>query len=74
MGYLVKIQKVERPTNQSFYLSFPSALAQALNIKKGECFEWEIETKNLILLKRCRQKKPTELNQDKQKLKDVGKR
>lgn len=52
MGYITKIQKVERPTNQSFYVNLPSALAQALNIQKGESFEWIIENKNLLLLKR----------------------
>jgi len=61
MGYIVKIQKVERPTNQSFYLNFPSALAQLLNIKKGETFEWEVETKNLIVLKRVKQIKTLKL-------------
>jgi len=61
MGYLVKIQKVERPTNQSFYLSFPSALAQAMDIKKGESFEWIVETKNLILLKRIKISQPFKL-------------
>ena len=54
MGYPVKIQKVERPTNQSFYLNFPSALAQALNIRKGESFEWVVENKNMLLLKRLK--------------------
>ena len=38
MGYLTKIQKVERPTNQSFYVNLPSAVAQAMNIEKGEKF------------------------------------
>ena len=57
MGYLVKMQKVDRPTNQSFYINFPSALAQALDIKKGECFEWLVESKNLIVLKRGKEKK-----------------
>jgi len=52
MGYKTKIQKVERPTNQSFYANIPTALAQAMNIDKGEVFEWEIETKNLLLFKR----------------------
>lgn len=52
MGYLTKIQKVERPTNQSYYANIPTALAQAMNIEKGEKFEWEIEDKNLLLLKR----------------------
>ena len=54
MGYRVKLQKVERPTNQSFFLSFPSALAQAMGIEKGEEFEWFAETKNLFLLKRVK--------------------
>jgi bifunctional DNA-binding transcriptional regulator/antitoxin component of YhaV-PrlF toxin-antitoxin module len=61
MGYLVKMQKVERPTNQSFYLSFPSALAQALNIKKGESFEWIVENKNLVLLQRLKEATPVKL-------------
>lgn len=56
MGYVVKMQKVERPTNQSFYLNFPSAVAQMLEIEKGEMFEWLIENKNLLVLKRTKQK------------------
>jgi len=54
MGYLTKIQKVERPTNQSFYVNLPSAVAQAMNIEKGEKFEWIIENKNLLLLQRVK--------------------
>jgi len=54
MGYLTKIQKVERPTNQSFYVNLPSALAQAMNVEKGEEFEWLIENKNLLLLQRVK--------------------
>ena len=57
MAYLTKIQKVERPTNQSFYVNLPSALAQALNIENGEEFEWIIENKNLLLLQRVKQLK-----------------
>jgi len=52
VGYKTKIQKVERPTNQSFYVNLPSAVAQAMNIEKGEEFEWVIENKNLLLFKR----------------------
>jgi len=54
MGYPTKIQRVDRPTNQSFYVNMPAALAQAIGIEKGEVFEWEIEDKNLILLKRVK--------------------
>lgn len=52
MGYKTRIQKVERPTNQSYYVNLPSALAQAMEIDKGEEFEWVLEDKNLVLLKR----------------------
>ena len=61
MGYLTKIQKVDRPTNQSYYANIPTALAQAMNIEKGEWFEREIENKNLLLLKRVIQKEKRKL-------------
>ena len=61
MGHIVKMQKVERPTNQSYYINFPSAVAQALEIEKGESFEWIIENKNLIVLKRVKNKKNIKL-------------
>ncbi len=54
MGYITKMQKVERPTNTSFYINFPSALAQAMEIEKGEEFEWVLENKNLCLLRRVK--------------------
>jgi len=34
MGYIIKVQKVERPTNRSFYLNLPAVLAEALDIQK----------------------------------------
>jgi antitoxin component of MazEF toxin-antitoxin module len=52
MGYSTKIQKVDRPTNQSYSVNLPTALAQSFEIEKGEEFEWIIENKNLLLLKR----------------------
>ena len=55
MGYQTKIQKVERPTNQSYYVNLPSAVAQALDVEKGELFEWIIEDKNVIILKRIKE-------------------
>jgi len=51
-GYRVKIQKVERPTNRSYYLNFPAPIAEALIVEKGEEFEWEIEDKNTLVLHR----------------------
>jgi len=57
MGFKTKIQRVDRPTNQSFYVIMPSPLAQAFELDKGEEFEWIIEDKNLLLLKRSNPKK-----------------
>jgi hypothetical protein len=61
MGYLVKIQKVDRPTNRSYYLNFPVALAEALGVKKGEKFQWLIEDKNTLILHRLRRAKARKL-------------
>jgi hypothetical protein len=54
MGYLVKIQKVDRPTNRSFYVNLPVVMAEALAITKGEQFQWTIEDKNTLVLTRIK--------------------
>lgn len=54
MGYRVKMQKIERATNQTYYVSFPSAIAEAINLKKGEEMEWFIEGRNCFVLKRVK--------------------
>ena len=58
MGYLVKIQKVDRPTNRSFYVNLPVVMAEALAIEKGEEFDWTVEDKNTLVLSR---RKPQQL-------------
>jgi bifunctional DNA-binding transcriptional regulator/antitoxin component of YhaV-PrlF toxin-antitoxin module len=52
LGYGIRIQKVQRPTNKSFYVTLPTPIAEALNIAKGEEFFWEIEDKNTLILRR----------------------
>ena len=52
MGYPVKLQKVERPTNRSYYLNLPTAVAEAIAADKGETFEWFVEDKNTLVLAR----------------------
>ena len=61
MGYQVKIQKVQRPTNRSFYVNMPTPLADAIELEKGEIFEWLIEDKNTLVLKRAKAKPFKEL-------------
>jgi antitoxin component of MazEF toxin-antitoxin module len=53
MGYPVKVQKVERPTNRSYYVNLPTAVAEAVGVDKGETFEWTIEDKNTLVLSRA---------------------
>ena len=57
MGYNVKIQKVERPTNTSFYVNFPAAIAEATEVQKGEIMEWLVEDRNTFVLKRVRSRR-----------------
>lgn len=52
MGCKVKVQKVVRPTNKSFSVSFPTTLADAIDLQKGEEMEWFIEDRNTFVLKR----------------------
>jgi antitoxin component of MazEF toxin-antitoxin module len=61
MGYPVKLQKVERPTNRSFYINLPAALADAFQLVKGEDLEWFIEDKNTLILRRKNPIKPLKL-------------
>ena len=56
MGYRVKLQKVERPTNRSYYLNFPVAVAEAMEAEKGEEFEWIVEDHNTLVLRRVKPK------------------
>lgn len=61
MGYEVKIQKVERPTNRSYYVNLPVALAEAVEIDKGESYEWIIEDKNTLIFRRAKPRKPRKI-------------
>jgi antitoxin component of MazEF toxin-antitoxin module len=57
MGYSIKVQKVERPTNRSYYVNLPVALAEAINVQKGEQWEWAAEDQNTLVLSRVRKQK-----------------
>lgn len=54
MGYLIKVQKVERPTNRSYYVNLPVALAEAIHLQKGEPWEWSLEDKNTLIFSRVK--------------------
>ncbi len=52
MGYGCKVQKIQRETKDTYYVNLPTAIAEALEIKKGELFEWFIEDRNTLVLRR----------------------
>ena len=54
MGYKVKLQKVSRPTNNTFYVTLPVVLLETMLLVKGEEFEWLLEDKNTLVLQRKR--------------------
>lgn len=51
MGYPTKVQLIKRKkTADQYYINFPTAIAEAMELGKGEVVEWIIEDKaNLIL-------------------------
>ena len=56
MGYPIKVQKVERPTNRSYYVNLPVVLAEAIDLQKGEQWEWSMEDKNTLVLSRVKKR------------------
>lgn len=52
MGYPTKIQLIARQKGQQWYVNFPNALAQAMDFKKGETVEWEVETREVLRMVR----------------------
>jgi len=54
MGYPTKIQMIAREKGNQWYVNFPNALAEAMNFKKSETVEWEVES--LRTLKMVRKK------------------
>ena len=57
MGYKVKLQKINRPTSKSFFVSVPVVFVEAMEMEKGEEVEWILEDKNTLILQRCTKKK-----------------
>jgi hypothetical protein len=63
MGYKVKLQKVTRPTNNTFFVTVPMVLVDTMELEKGEAFEWLLEDKNTLILQRKAPKPPRQLKQ-----------
>lgn len=58
MGLKTTIQLINRKNSQQYFINFPAACAQMLELEKGEVVEWVITDDGDLLLKRsCERKK-----------------
>jgi len=52
MGCQTKIQVISRKRSEQWYVNFPAAIAHAMEFDRGELFEWIIEDKQTMVLRR----------------------
>lgn len=53
MGYPTKVQLIARKKGaDQYYVNFPTAVAEAMDLQKGETIEWFIEDKANIIAHR----------------------
>lgn len=69
MGYNVRLQKVERPTNRSYYINLPVVLAETLGFIKGDILEWSVKDQTTLLLHKIGSKPNVEKTGGKSKFK-----
>ncbi|SDA69223.1 hypothetical protein SAMN03080617_01741 [Algoriphagus alkaliphilus] len=55
MGYLTKIQRINRAKSEQWYVNFPAAVAQAIEFQQGEVVEWIIDDHQRLVLQRSDQ-------------------
>jgi antitoxin component of MazEF toxin-antitoxin module len=54
MSFKTKVQLIRRKRSQQFYINFPSACAQMMDLRKGEVVEWVLTDDGNLMLKRNR--------------------
>lgn len=52
MGYPAKIQLAGKPNNPQWHINIPNAVAQTLGMRKGESVEWEINSREILVVVR----------------------
>ena len=52
MGYPTKVQLIKRSKSKQWYINFPSALAQAIEMEQGEIVEWILDDHKRLVLNR----------------------
>jgi len=69
MGYKIKLQKVERPTNRSYYVNLPVVLAETLGFTKGDVLEWSVKDQTSLVLRKIDSEESVDKNRGKSKVK-----
>jgi hypothetical protein len=55
MGYITKVQVIERANNtRQYYFICPAPLAQALEFEKGEEIDWVVEDRATLVIRRTK--------------------
>jgi antitoxin component of MazEF toxin-antitoxin module len=57
MGYSTRVQLLRRKSSRQWFVGLPAALAEALELERGETIEWKIEDKHRITMIRKGMKK-----------------
>ena len=52
MPFPTKVQLIQRKKSEQWYINFPSAIAQAMDFKKGEVVQWSIHDRGTLILQR----------------------
>jgi len=52
MGHPTKIQLINRKASQQWYVNIPHAVAEAMELDREEVWEWIIEDKDQLVLRR----------------------
>lgn len=60
MGFKTKVQLIRRKKSCQYYINFPSACAQMLDLRKGEVVEWVLTADGDLLLRRGGERKGEE--------------
>lgn len=54
MGYKTKIQLIQRKESEQWYVNFPTQVAQVMEFKRSEMFEWILLDKKTLKLRRLK--------------------
>ncbi len=63
MPYPTKLQLIQRRASQQWYVNFPAAVAQVLDLQRGEALEWILLDRSQLVLNR-RDVPPVELKKN----------